>query len=66
MPRSQRKLNKRTLDQCRTHTAYIENYLAELETMYAERYPEITKALHAARELNSLLDDMLDKIRMEI
>ena len=62
MPRSQRKLNKRTLDQARTHCAYIENYLVELEQQYAELHPEIATALHTAREINAMLDDLLAKI----
>jgi len=62
MPRSQRKLNRRTLDQARTHCAYIENYLVELEQQYQELHPDVAKALHTARELNAMLDDLIAKI----
>lgn len=61
-----RKANKRLLKQSRTHTAYIENYLEELQKQYAPAHPEIGQAMQQARELNSILDDLLDKIDQAI
>lgn len=61
-----RKQNKRTLDKIRTQTAKIEYDLEFLEKQYAPEHPDLGTAIHTARELNALLDDLVVKINEQI